>query len=87
MGPMDEDFIDVVSNSAESYKMVSHQQQQRQQQHQQQQQQQQRQQNQQQLQRRRESSSSMDRLDLIGGIRESGSAFQPVFPTRGGSSR
>ncbi len=84
---MDEDFIDVVSNSAESYKMVSHQQQQRQQQHQQQQQQQQRQQNQQQLQRRRESSSSMDRLDLIGGIRESGSAFQPVFPTRGGSSR
>jgi transcription initiation factor TFIID subunit TAF12 len=86
MGPMDEDFIDVVSNSAESYKMVSHQQQQRQQQHQQQQQQQ-RQQNQQQLQRRRESSSSMDRLDLIGGIRESGSAFQPVFPTRGGSSR
>jgi transcription initiation factor TFIID subunit TAF12 len=83
---MEEDFIDVVSNSAESYKMVSHQQQQRQQQHQQQQQQQ-RQQNQQQLQRRRESSSSMDRLDLIGGIRESGSAFQPVFPTRGGSSR
>ena len=72
MGPMDEDFIDVVSNSAESFKMVSHQQQQQQQRQQQ---------------SRRESSSSMDRLDVIGGIRESGSAFQPVFPSRGGSSR
>ena len=57
---MDEDFIDVVSNSAESFKMVSQQQQ-----------------------ARRDSSGSLDRL----GMREAGSAFQPVFPSRGASSR
>ena len=63
---MDEDFIDVVSNSAESFKMVSQQQQQQQQQ-----------------QARRDSSGSLDRL----GMREAGSAFQPVFSSRGASSR
>ena len=73
MGPMDEDFIDVVSNSAESFKMVSQQQQQQQQQQQHQQQQ-----------CRRDSSGSLDRLAMM---REAGSAFQPVLPSRVASSR
>jgi len=75
MGPMEEDFIDVVSNSAESFKMVS---QTQQQQHHQQQH------HLQQQQHRRESSSSLDRFEIM---REAGSAFQPVYPSRGGSSR
>jgi hypothetical protein len=74
-----EDFIDVVSNTAENSFILPTQQQQRFHRHQQ------NHQHHHHSQQEQQRCRSLDRLEVMAGIRES--AFQPVLPTKPSSTR